>query len=126
MPHIHSFVRRDVQQHVEFQYTTLDNFKTDLAQIVAWTFNDHAGESLEVGVHSLAYEPILTNSMPADIAVVITYWYNEKREQVRQRIEDLIKEAIVKQFPTLNVEVHFCVIGPVDDPLDFAKGTPNK
>lgn len=85
-----------------------------LARIVAGVFNDRVGEDLEVGKQSLYYPYVITNSMPADLAVVVVAWWTPQREPHWDKIRGDLNACIgwgSSWGSSLRTETHLVVVG---------------
>lgn len=76
MPHTHSFIRHDCYG---LTGSNEQGFMLLLAETVATEFNRFTGEALVAGKTSLAYPPILAETIPVDLGISVSFWWNEAR-----------------------------------------------
>lgn len=82
-----------------------------IAAAVADIFNARTGEELKLHKHVLPYTPIITHSMPVDLAVVVVAWYTYQRAPHFDAIETALKDQLKLWWPDLKTECHLNVIG---------------
>lgn len=99
------------------------------AALIASKFNEFSGENLQAGRNSLAYDPIIDDSMTVDLVIVVLAWWNEQRAPHFEAIRQGIAAALAHKFQLFKSEFFLNVVGaPADvriDPYDFTKGPLN-
>ena len=109
MPHTHTFMSNDARRVLIVINT--DWFQERVARSVSEVFGRVTGEKLMPRKQSLAYAPVITNNMPADVIFNVTTWWTPERAHKFRAIERALQEEFGSWNESLTVKVHLIIVG---------------
>ncbi len=94
---------------------TITVFLRFLETVIADCFRLHTGEKLEPGIESKVYEPVISESCPADLVLQIAAWWSPERTAkfplIAQSIKHVLETGYAAVELPVRVEVFINAIG---------------